>query len=84
MWGILSTSGFVNFQCGKDSGLERPERHLHYYITQSIFKIVLQKSLPTQIRHLILYTSNSTGYVDGFVGDLTSAKQFKNTFCKVK
>jgi len=33
------------------------------------------KSIPTQIRQLILYISNSKGEVDGFVGELTSAKR---------
>ena len=38
------------------------------------FKVVLQKSIPAQIRQLILYISNSKGQVDEFVGELTSAK----------
>ena len=29
------------------------------YSTQSVFKVVLQKSIPPQIRQLILYVSNS-------------------------
>ena len=43
------------------------------YLTHSVFKGVLQKS--TQIRQFILYISNSKGLVDGFVGELTSAKR---------
>jgi len=31
------------------------------YLTPSVFKVVLQKSIPTQIRQLILYISNSKG-----------------------
>jgi hypothetical protein len=31
------------------------------YLTQSVFKVVLQKSIPTQIRQLILSVSNSEG-----------------------
>ena len=36
---------------------------------------VLQKSILTQICQLAIYISNSEGYVDGFVGDLTPAKR---------
>ena len=42
-----------------------------FYLAQS----VLQKSILTQIRQLICYDSNSKGYVDGFGGELTSAKR---------
>ena len=31
------------------------------------FEVVLQKSIPTHIRKLILYISNNRGHVDGFV-----------------
>jgi len=37
------------------------------YLTQIGFKVVLQKSIPTQIRQLILYISNGKGQVGGFV-----------------
>ena len=46
------------------------------------FEVVSQKSIPTQIRQLILYISNSKGWVDGFVGELTSAKRIQKHFCK--
>ena len=46
------------------------------YITQLFFKVVLQKSIPTQIRQLILYITYSKGCLDGFVGESTSAKRF--------
>ena len=39
--------------------------------------VVLQKSIPVQIRQLILYISNITGCVDEFVRKLTFATQFK-------
>ena len=42
--------------------------------TKCILKFVLQKSIPTKIRQFVLYISNSTGQVDGFVGESTSAK----------
>ena len=45
------------------------------YLTQSVLKVVLQKAIPTQICQLILYISNSKGYADEFVGELTSAKR---------
>ena len=50
------------------------------YLTQSVFKVVLHESIPTQIRQLILYIINSQGYVDGFVGELTSAKRLSKHF----
>jgi len=36
-------------------------RILGGYLIQSVSKVVLQKSIPTQIRQLILYISNSKG-----------------------
>jgi len=51
--------------------------HCQPYLTQSVFKVVLHKSIPTQIRGLILYFCNITGYVDEFVWQLTSAKRFQ-------
>ena len=39
----------------------RLARRSHPYLTQSVFKVVLQKSIPTQIRQRILYISNSQG-----------------------
>ena len=52
----------------------RPPSHSRgCYLTQC-FKVVLQRSIPTQIRQLILCISNIKGLVDGFVGELTFAK----------
>ena len=45
------------------------------YLTQSVFEVILQKSISIRIRQLILYIRHSIGYVDGFVGNLTSAKR---------
>ena len=53
--------------------LRAPIERVPLYLTQSVFKDDLQKSIPTQLRQLILYISNRKGYVDGFVGELTSA-----------
>ena len=44
------------------------------HLTQSAFKVVLQKSIPPQIRQPILHISNSKGEVDGFAGELTFAE----------
>ena len=54
------------------------------YLTQSVFKVVLLKSIPTKIRQLVLYVSNCKEYVDGFVGELTSANDFKNTIWELR
>ena len=48
------------------------------------FKVVLQKSIPTQIRQHIPYISNSQAYVDGFVGESTSAKRLHKHFVRDK
>ena len=44
------------------------------HLTKSFLNVVLHKSILTQIRHLIFHVSESNGQVDGFVGELTSAK----------
>ena len=41
----------------------------------SVDKVVLQKSIPAQIRQLILYDHLSKEHVDGFVRELTLEKQ---------
>ena len=58
----------------RDSSLPRLQ-HRIFNPTKSVFKVDLQKSSPTQMRHLILFISNSKGYVDGFVGVSTSAER---------
>ena len=45
------------------------------YLTESVYKDVLQNSIPAQIRQLILYISNDKGDVDGFVRELTFAER---------
>jgi len=52
----------------------------HSGLTQSAFNVVLRRSIYTQIRELILHPSNSKGYVDAFVGELTSAKRLEKHF----
>ena len=47
---------------------------LYYsYLTESVYKVGLQKSIPAHIRQLILDVSNNKGYVTGFVRGLTFA-----------
>jgi len=45
------------------------------FISHNFFQVVLQKSISTQSRQLIICISNSKGYVDEFVGELTFAEQ---------
>ena len=49
------------------------------YLTQSVFKVALEKSIPTQIRQLILDISNSQRRVDGLVGK-TSAERLEKYY----
>ena len=55
----------VSYGRGTDQSAEaRDSRGLfedHSYLTESIYKVVLQKSIPAQIRQLILYISNNQG-----------------------
>ena len=45
------------------------------YCTQSVFKVVFQKSIPILFRQLILCIGNSKGQFDRFVGGWTSTKR---------
>ena len=45
------------------------------YLTESVYNVVLQKSIPAQIRQLFLYISNDRGLVDEFVRDFCFAKR---------
>ena len=51
-----------------------------FYLTDDFHEIVLQKAIPAQIRHLILYFSNDEGFVDGFVRGSTFAKRLYEHF----
>jgi len=55
-------------------------KHSKPYLTESVHKIVLQKSISTQIRQLIFCISNNEGQVDGFVGELILAKRLYTYF----
>ena len=50
------------------------------YLTESVYKVVLQKSIPAKIRQLMLYISDYKGYVDGFVRQLAFAKRLYKHF----
>ena len=45
------------------------------YLTESVYNVVLRKSIPAQIRQLILCMRNNQGQDDGFVRELTFAKR---------
>jgi hypothetical protein len=45
---------------------DRPRRELNSH--EVLLKVVLQKPIPTQIRHLILHITNCKKEVDGFWG----------------
>ena len=50
------------------------------YLTQRVCNVVSQNSIPTQIHQLILDIRDSKGWVDRFVGELTSAKTLPKHF----
>ena len=56
---------------------------VHTYLPPSVSNVVLQESIPTRIRQLILYIGNSQDYVDGFVWELTPAQRLKNSLCEI-
>jgi len=53
--------------------------------SQNLFyEVILQKSMPAQIRQLVIYVSNNKGYVGAIVRELTCANQlYVNTFCEM-
>ena len=53
----------------------KPQSCWRSYLTDSVYQLVLQKSIPIQLRQLILHISNSEGQSDGFVRELISAKR---------
>ena len=50
------------------------------YLTESVYKVVLQQSIPAQIRRLILYYYLHKESVVGFVRELTFAKRLDKHF----
>ena len=45
-----------------------------YYLTESFYEVVVQKSVPAPIRQRVHYVRHHEGQVDGFVRELTFAK----------
>ena len=50
------------------------------YLTESVYKVVLQMSISAHIRQLILHMSNNKEYVDEFVRESTFAKRVYKHF----
>ena len=46
---------------GRIARAPRVRQTVRFCLTQGVFKVILQKSVPTRIRQLILYVSNSRG-----------------------
>ena len=51
-----------------------------FNLTESVGKVLLQKSIPAQIRQLILNIGDNNGHVDGFVWESTLAKRCDKNF----
>ena len=47
-------------------------------------QVVWQRSIHTKIRQPVLYIGIRKGYVEALIGDLTSAKDLKNTLCEIR
>ena len=72
-----STGSSIQAQLISLFGLTIRAHQLH--LTESVDKVVLHKSIPAQIRQLILYIRNIEGQVDGCMGELTSARKIKRS-----
>ena len=75
LWGVGCGQEVQTSAAGSPRVPELLDLHLRSHLTQSAFQVVSQKSIPTQIRPLILHISDSQGKVEGFVGELTYAKR---------
>jgi hypothetical protein len=49
-------------------------------LTESVYHVVVQTSIPAQIRELTLYISENKGQVDGFVRESTFAERLHEHF----
>ena len=58
----------------QDTKFNRRAHQLRLYFKESLYGVVLQKSISAQIHLLIVYTGNSKEYVDGFVRELIFGK----------
>ena len=54
--------------------LQVPPAH-QSYLTESVYNVIFQKSIPAQIRQSNLYMSKNRGNVDEFVWESTFAKR---------
>ena len=52
---------------------------VHFYLTESVYKVAFQESIPPQIRQLILHCCQKEQF-DGFVRELTSEKRLHKHF----
>ena len=79
--GLRTLSGSVFWSSGSktcgDDGVVLLE-------VESVSKVVSHKSIPAQIRQLVLDISYDKGYVDGFVRELTFAKRPHKHFLSLK
>ena len=50
------------------------------YLSKGVYKVVMQKLIPAQLRQLILYIGNDKRQIDVFVGGLTLAKRYHKHF----
>ena len=66
--GLKMTLCGIKVDASGATPLHRVIRNDNIGLTQSVCKVVWQKSIFIQIRQLILYMSYSKGQVDGFVG----------------
>jgi hypothetical protein len=49
-------------------------------LIQSVYNVVLPKSIPAQICQLVLHACKNQGHIGRFVGELTSAKRLDTKF----
>ena len=54
------------------------------YLTESVYNVVQQKSVPAQIREHIPQIGDNTGYVDRFVEELTFSKRLYKHFFEMR
>ena len=57
---------------------------LRTYLTESVYEVVLQTSIPAQIRQFILYISNNQGLIDEFVRESPFAERLSKHFMRDK
>ena len=81
-WGCCQQCDSCRLLCDP-SEVRRPRRaggQASSYLTERVYQVVLQQSVPAQIRQLVLYISNAQGQVDEFVRELTLANRLYKYF----